>query len=444
MSDLNELKVTELKARLREAKLPTSGVKTTLVRRLMEHMQAQSVTQIVEEPPLDGKLEDLIKKIGLTGLKELFQREKITLDILSEMDHSAMKDLGILAYGDRHRLIKELKLHNQPQPQSESVIQTNLGTQGVERELIDFHTPDENLQQSTSNRQCERSLTTPETPVVRTDTDIPPESREGLQPLAGTSHGLGSDIDTGRLPIMTSPQTTTVTPLDLNTGQHQFASLSDNTEPQSYPTESSDSHIHTQVSISQLSTSQNNSGISAQQNLNSSQVQDVVAISQHPLNLMTAQLQGVTGSTQTDTLQTHPEDSHLHSFAHLPQGQASHNDGRLVQTQVSMSQGPTLQSNSGLLVQQGLVTSQPQDVEAISGFPSDQTTTQLQGSTRASQTATRQMLPETCDLEASTRLSHGQNLHNYTDVLQTQVGKAQTLRSPNNTDDLVQQRLVAS
>lgn len=116
MSDLNELKVTELKARLREAKLPTSGVKTTLVRRLMEHIQAQSVTQIVEEPPLDGKLEDLIKKIGLTGLKELFQREKITLDILSEMDHSAMKDLGILAYGDRHRLIKELKLHNQPQP----------------------------------------------------------------------------------------------------------------------------------------------------------------------------------------------------------------------------------------------------------------------------------------------------------------------------------------
>ena len=76
MSDLNELKVTELQARLRKAKLPTSGVKRTLVRRPMEHIQAQSVTQMVEEPFLDGKLEDLIKKIGLTGLKELFQKEE--------------------------------------------------------------------------------------------------------------------------------------------------------------------------------------------------------------------------------------------------------------------------------------------------------------------------------------------------------------------------------
>ena len=40
------------------------------------------------------------------SLRELFEREHITLDILVEMTHNDLKDIGIAAYGERHRLLK--------------------------------------------------------------------------------------------------------------------------------------------------------------------------------------------------------------------------------------------------------------------------------------------------------------------------------------------------
>ncbi|XP_046385397.1 poly [ADP-ribose] polymerase tankyrase [Ischnura elegans] len=47
--------------------------------------------------------------LGLKHLSELFEREQITLDILAEMGHEDLKQVGISAYGHRHKLIKGIE-----------------------------------------------------------------------------------------------------------------------------------------------------------------------------------------------------------------------------------------------------------------------------------------------------------------------------------------------
>lgn len=48
--------------------------------------------------------------MGLEQLLELFEREQITLDILAEMGHEDLKQIGVAAYGFRHKLIKGMSL----------------------------------------------------------------------------------------------------------------------------------------------------------------------------------------------------------------------------------------------------------------------------------------------------------------------------------------------
>lgn len=40
---------------------------------------------------------------------ELFEREQISLDILAEMGHDDLKQVGVSAYGHRHKLIKGIE-----------------------------------------------------------------------------------------------------------------------------------------------------------------------------------------------------------------------------------------------------------------------------------------------------------------------------------------------
>lgn len=40
---------------------------------------------------------------------DLFEREQITLDILAEMGHEDLKQIGVSAYGYRHKLIKGIE-----------------------------------------------------------------------------------------------------------------------------------------------------------------------------------------------------------------------------------------------------------------------------------------------------------------------------------------------
>ena len=39
----------------------------------------------------------------------LFEQEEITLDVLAEISHDELKNLGIKAYGHRHRLLRAVR-----------------------------------------------------------------------------------------------------------------------------------------------------------------------------------------------------------------------------------------------------------------------------------------------------------------------------------------------
>ena len=47
--------------------------------------------------------------LALEQLEEIFEREKITMDILVEMSHDDLKEIGITAYGHRHKIIKAIE-----------------------------------------------------------------------------------------------------------------------------------------------------------------------------------------------------------------------------------------------------------------------------------------------------------------------------------------------
>ncbi|SRR6218665_2684286 len=50
-----------------------------------------------------------LDSLGLGHLKDIFEKEQITMDILVEMGHDELKDIGISAYGHRHKIIRRLE-----------------------------------------------------------------------------------------------------------------------------------------------------------------------------------------------------------------------------------------------------------------------------------------------------------------------------------------------
>ncbi|XP_058492823.1 poly [ADP-ribose] polymerase tankyrase-1-like isoform X3 [Solea solea] len=55
---------------------------------------------------LDMNISQFMKSLGLEHLRDIFEREQITLDVLADMGHEELKEIGINAYGHRHKLIK--------------------------------------------------------------------------------------------------------------------------------------------------------------------------------------------------------------------------------------------------------------------------------------------------------------------------------------------------
>jgi len=51
----------------------------------------------------------LLEDIGLGCLQDIFDKEQITMDILVEMGHDELKDVGISAYGHRHKILKRIE-----------------------------------------------------------------------------------------------------------------------------------------------------------------------------------------------------------------------------------------------------------------------------------------------------------------------------------------------
>uniref|UniRef100_UPI003F778711 Maltose/maltodextrin-binding periplasmic protein,Poly [ADP-ribose] polymerase tankyrase-2 n=1 Tax=Homo sapiens TaxID=9606 RepID=UPI003F778711 len=59
-----------------------------------------------EVPGVDFSITQFVRNLGLEHLMDIFEREQITLDVLVEMGHKELKEIGINAYGHRHKLIK--------------------------------------------------------------------------------------------------------------------------------------------------------------------------------------------------------------------------------------------------------------------------------------------------------------------------------------------------
>ncbi|XP_041714449.1 poly [ADP-ribose] polymerase tankyrase-2 isoform X2 [Coregonus clupeaformis] len=59
-----------------------------------------------EGPGVDLSIGQFLNNLGLEHLLEIFDREQITLDVLVEMGHKELKEIGINAYGHRHKIIK--------------------------------------------------------------------------------------------------------------------------------------------------------------------------------------------------------------------------------------------------------------------------------------------------------------------------------------------------
>ena len=47
-----------------------------------------------------------LSNLGLDHLRDIFEKEQISMDVLVEMGHDALKDIGINAYGHRHKILK--------------------------------------------------------------------------------------------------------------------------------------------------------------------------------------------------------------------------------------------------------------------------------------------------------------------------------------------------
>ncbi|XP_023016251.2 tankyrase isoform X1 [Leptinotarsa decemlineata] len=54
-------------------------------------------------------ISNFLASLNLEHLLDIFEREQITLDILAEMSHEDLKQIGISAYGFRHKLIKGME-----------------------------------------------------------------------------------------------------------------------------------------------------------------------------------------------------------------------------------------------------------------------------------------------------------------------------------------------
>ncbi|KAK6487546.1 hypothetical protein HHUSO_G8755 [Huso huso] len=55
---------------------------------------------------IDMNIKQFLKNLAFEHLLEIFEREQITLDVLVEMGHQELKEIGINAYGHRHKIIK--------------------------------------------------------------------------------------------------------------------------------------------------------------------------------------------------------------------------------------------------------------------------------------------------------------------------------------------------
>ena len=64
---------------------------------------------VTPETSLNMSMGAFLASLGLEQLREVFDREQISVDILAEMGHEDLKQIGVTAFGHRHKLIKGIE-----------------------------------------------------------------------------------------------------------------------------------------------------------------------------------------------------------------------------------------------------------------------------------------------------------------------------------------------
>ncbi|XP_078252093.1 poly [ADP-ribose] polymerase tankyrase-1 [Rhinoraja longicauda] len=93
---------------------------------------------------LDMNITQFLKSLGLEHLRDIFEREQITLDVLADMGHEELKEIGINAYGHRHKLIKGVERLLGGQQGANPYLTFHCANQGTI--LIDLATDDKEYQ----------------------------------------------------------------------------------------------------------------------------------------------------------------------------------------------------------------------------------------------------------------------------------------------------------
>jgi len=72
-------------------------------------MDFTKTEMVTPETSLNMSMGAFLASLGLEQLREVFDREQISVDILAEMGHEDLKQIGITAFGHRHKLIKGIE-----------------------------------------------------------------------------------------------------------------------------------------------------------------------------------------------------------------------------------------------------------------------------------------------------------------------------------------------
>lgn len=72
---------------------------------------AEAGAEVLEDDrstEVEYSVASFLAKLKLDHLNDLFEREQITLEILVEMGHEDLKQIGVTAYGFRHKILKAI------------------------------------------------------------------------------------------------------------------------------------------------------------------------------------------------------------------------------------------------------------------------------------------------------------------------------------------------
>uniref|UniRef100_A0A8C8K137 Poly [ADP-ribose] polymerase n=2 Tax=Oncorhynchus tshawytscha TaxID=74940 RepID=A0A8C8K137_ONCTS len=97
-----------------------------------------------KETVVDMNISQFLKSLGLEHLRDIFQREQISLDVLADMGHEELKEIGINAYGHRHKLVKGVERLLRGQQGANPYLTFHCASQGTV--LIDLATDDKEFQ----------------------------------------------------------------------------------------------------------------------------------------------------------------------------------------------------------------------------------------------------------------------------------------------------------